>query len=453
MLAAGQISIVLHRAIRGVGGGNVVLMFYSFALLPIVLIFLQSMDTQTLIPVLRAGVESMLSFGYDVDVFLVCHYAVQPERLELVRKALPESVGIQAWNESTPLAYLIEPKKTKVVPYTLALARQHRFVIKDKLFEYDFFVSFEDDMVITGAHVENYLDMTRQLYQLREEAPEHDEEVTVGGGNTFYGTLTKSRLKRMFPGLLRVEVLLDEANYGTQEQLDPIPITNRPHIDPKPCCHLPEYAVSPGRPADPDSDKLFMWETGIFSLGVRKMPSLQNAVSTTSRDLGWVLMQRGPVLQGNLTIKDFWSGTGGLFKGRTGKGGERRPNPKAFDHINNQGGWMATRQQIWEWHTEICPGGFLPPFDPGHYNFDGLDMRNVEYWSGGLSLFTKQHACNMQRIVSLEPDRFARHLIYHAANNKQRQLHGQRRRFVKVNDLLGQLNTVRNNAQTELERQ
>ena len=400
----------------------------------------------------------MLSFGYDVDVFLVCHYAMKPERLELVRQALPESVGIEVWNESTPLAYRIEPNKTNLVPYTLALARQHRFVIKDKLFHYDFFVSFEDDMVITGEHVENYLDMTRKLFELRQMAPENDDDVSFGGGQTFYGTLTKSRLKRMFPGLLRVEVLLDEETYGTQKELEPVPISNRPHVDPRPCCHLPEFAVGPSRPASPGSDKLFIWETGIFSLGVRKMPTIEgsstsSAIDTTKdRDLGWVLMQRGPMAEGNLTIRDYWSGTGGYFKGRKGKQGDRRPNPKHFDHVNNQGGWMATRQQIWEWHTEICPGGFLPPYEPPHYNFDGLDMRNVEYWSGGLSLFTKQHACNMQRIVSLDPKRFARHLIYHAANNKQRQLQPKRRRFVKVNDLLGQLNTVRDNAQMELER-
>jgi hypothetical protein len=112
--------------------------------------------------------------------------------------------------------------------------------------------------------------------------------------------------------------------------------------------------------------------------------------------------------------------------------------------------WMGTRQQIWEWHTEICLGGFLPPFDSPHYNFDGLDPRNVEFWSGGLNLFTARHACNMQRLVSLDPDNFARHLIYHSANNKQRQLSGKKKSFVKINDLYGQLLTVSKDAEDKM---
>jgi hypothetical protein len=127
----------------------------------------------------------------------------------------------------------------------------------------------------------------------------------------------------------------------------------------------------------------------------------------------------------------------------------KRPRGPQMRYVSNQGGFMATRQQILEWHSDICMGSFLPPFDDPHYRFDGLDMRNVEYWSGGLNLFTYRHACNLQRIVSLEPDGFSRHLIYHSANNKQTQLNqqGQVERFVKINNLLGQLNTVRKRAE------
>lgn len=112
---------------------------------------------------------------------------------------------------------------------------------------------------------------------------------------------------------------------------------------------------------------------------------------------------------------------------------------------------MASRHEIWEWHDTICPGGYLPPFYPPHFNLDGLDLRNVEYWSGGLHLFTSQNACNLQRIVSLDPEGFSKHLIYHSSNNKQRQRTGQREeRFVKANTLLGQLNAVSKKASKEL---
>jgi hypothetical protein len=81
---------------------------------------------------------------------------------------------------------------------------------------------------------------------------------------------------------------------------------------------------------------------------------------------------------------------------------------------------------------------------------DGLDPRNVEFWSGGLNLFTARHACNMQRLVSLDPDKFAKQLVYHSANNKQRQLHGNKKAFVKINDLFGQLLTITKDAEDKM---
>jgi hypothetical protein len=166
-----------------------------------------------------------------------------------------------------------------------------------------------------------------------------------------------------------------------------------------------------------------LWETGIRALGVRHIPNI-----------GWVMLQRGPKPregENNLSISDYWSGKDGHF------GKDRRPQPGDFAYVNNQGGWMGTRQQIWEWHSEICPGGFLPPFDAPDFNYDGLDMRNAEWWSGGLHLFTPRHACNLLRIVSLDnPSTFAKHLLYHSSNNKQRQLHWKHKRFAKVDDFL-----------------
>jgi hypothetical protein len=391
----------------------------------------------TLIPVLIEGVESMLSIGYSVDVALVCHYTLKPERRKLLKQALPLGVSLQVWDDATPIGYKLEDKKgiNHTQQITRALARQHRFIIKDKLQYYDFFVNFEDDMLIKGQTVQHYADMTQELYRLREMAP----EVASIKGHPYYGPMTKAQLRRVIPGLMRVEVLLNETDYGSQETLDMVPVTNRPQIDPQPCCHLSAKTVSNTRPAAPASDKLFLWETGIRALGLRKFP-LQSS-------LGWVVMLRGPrESTPNLRIGDYWSGSDGYF------GAEQRPDTKAFASINNQGGWMATREQIWEWHTEICPGGFLPPFDSPEFSLDGLDMRNVEYWSGGMEIFTKEHGCNLQRVVSLDPDRFARQLLYHTANNKQRQLHRKRRIFTKVNDLLGQLNTVRKNAEAEMDR-
>jgi hypothetical protein len=300
-------------------------------------------------------------------------------------------------------------------------------------------------MLIKGDAVQNYVEMTKELYRLRETAPD-TLPLSQFKDRAFYGIMTKAMLRRTLPGFIRVEVLLDEAKYGTQAELDPVPVTNRPQLDPRPCCHVSDLAASQSRPSSPKSDDMFMWETNIVALGVRKMPLQSKFVQDASG--GWVILQRGPLVKElNLTIPDYWAGKDGYFGP-----GVSRPHPKSFPHINNQGGWMATREQIWEWHTHVCAGSFLPPYEAPNFNLDGLDTRNVEYWSGGLHMFTREHGCMLQRIVSMDPDRFARQLLYHTANNKQRQLNGRKDIFAKVNDLLGQLNTVQKNAEAEMLR-
>jgi len=386
----------------------------------------------TLVPVVKEGVVSFISKGYLVDIYIISHYTMT--RNDIVIKAFPSNVNIRFWDNAAPISY--DPEKrdspsAKLWRNTLGLARQHRFVVKDNLFNYDLFLNFEDDMILSVDIIDNYLSMTQTLFKMREAAP---DKVSKDQLKNFHGPLTKDQLKRCYPGLMRVEVLLDEERFGTQKKLDPVPVANHTDIDPKPCCHLSDFASSDSRPQKPGSDKIFLWETSIVALGVRHI-----------EELGWVSLLRGPRGRSGdvgLTLADFWNRT---YFGKT-----HRPSPGSFNHMNNEGGWMGTRQQIWEWHTDICLGGFLPPFDSPHYNFDGLDPRNVEFWSGGLNLFTARHACNMQRLVSLDPDNFARHLIYHSANNKQRQLSVKKNAFIKINDLYGQLLTVSKDAENKM---
>jgi hypothetical protein len=385
--------------------------------------------SKVLIPVMKQTVESLVEQGYEVDVFIVAHFTMTREHL--IRQALPGTVGLTVWDDASPLSYdpgNREDPKGKLRVNTLGLARQHRYVVKQHLMEYDFFMCFEDDMILKGGHVKNHLEMTQQLFRLRESAPDTIDPST---NKRPVGTLSKSQLRRVFPGIMRVEVLLDEENYGTQEELEPVPVQPHAPLESETCCHLINATVSPNRPASPASDKVFLWETGIRALGVRYIP-----------EVGYVAFQRGPSARDgehNLTIADYWAGSDGYF------GKDRRPQPGDFKYINNQGGWMATRQQVWEWHTQICLGGFLPPYESPHFNFDGLDPRNVEWWSGAMGLSTSRHGCNMQRILSLDVDKFPKHLIYHSANNKQRQLHGKMNRFVKIDNLYGQLLTTQLN--------
>ena len=53
----------------------------------------------------------------------------------------------------------------------------------------------------------------------------------------------------------------------------------------------------------------------------------------------------------------------------------------------------------------------------------------------------------MQRIISMHPEHFSKHLVYHSANNKQQQL--AQKRLVRANDLFGQLNSVRKMAELD----
>ncbi|CAJ1949626.1 unnamed protein product [Cylindrotheca closterium] len=417
---------------------------------------------ETLVPVVSESVNSMLHAGFKVDVYLIAHYNVT--RSHLLRQALPDSVGLQLWEDASPLGYRLEEKQERskmgkllaIGDITRALARQHRFVIKDKLPYYDMFVSFEDDMLIKADAIIHWMNMTDELYRLRDLAPDIKKDNNYNQEwDEFYGILSKRQLSQLIPGFIRVESLLDPSLLRRKNWLPEglIPVSSdRPDLDPEPCCWLnASQLASPSRPMYPDSDELYIWETNVRALGIRKMP--------LASIFDWVVLQRGrrtlipdkaqqQWVQIDVEIGDYWAGRNGNFE--VGYG---RPDTKQFVYLNNQGGWMATRQQLWEWHTDFCQGGFLPPFESPHYNLDGLDMRNVEYWSGGLNIFTLEHGCNLQRIISLDPDRFAAQLLYHTSNNKQRHLTGAKQiKFTNVNDFLGQLHTVRNNAKAEMAR-
>mmetsp|Transcript_10751 Transcript_10751/g.15819 ORF Transcript_10751/g.15819 Transcript_10751/m.15819 type:complete len:498 (-) Transcript_10751:127-1620(-) len=409
---------------------------------------------QTIIPALAEGVKSMLSFGYRVDVVFIAGYNLLPQRKQLIRDSLPDQVKLEFWEDAIPLGYDAGSfteggdTKSRVGDRTVSLARQHRFVVKDKFLEYDLFVNFEDDMLIKGDHVMHYLEVSEEIEELKRSAVDGDVPELKPGTDKkrfytgrFHGNLTKGQLNRIIPGFIRAEVLLSEDNAGSSNSFRsfPVPIDNesKSKLDPSPCCHVSKEFASKARPAAPSSSQIIFWETSIMALGIRQMP--------LSSDLGWVAMLRGPKSVGepNTMLGDYWSGADGYFSGN------RRPAADSRNFINNQGGWMGTRQQIWTWHTEVCQGSFLPPFDVGHFRFDGLDLRDVEWWSGGLHLVTLRHACNMQRIVTLEG--FDRHLIYHTANNKQSSK--GLNHFSRASDLLGQLRTVQKNAERSIQGQ
>jgi hypothetical protein len=444
------------------------------------------------------GVRSMIAYGYDVDVYLICAFELTPERQQLLQDALPPSVGLQVWDDAVPLTYnmkdiqphtnsimTINNANAKLEHHSRGLARQHRFVLKDKLHFYDAFVTFEDDMLVKGPHVKNYLDMTDHLAKLREQAPVTEPFRSPHLRNLrFSGPLTRHELERLIPGFVRVEVLLNETqspipplavqipvdpehlpprrsngsssvtednnnNNTTNGTLSSMRLLQPVVVDASPCCHVSSNMAtnSSQLPTAPSLHQLILWETQIVALGVRQMPPLcvqtiDNGDKPQSNmySLDWVTLQRGTDPDDGLS--DYWSGNDGYYRNDTVYW---RPATYKRKYLNNQGGYIATQQQLVEWHTHICESGFLPPFDGDDYgNMDGLDLRDVEYWSGGIQLIDQ---CGLQRMINLDPHHFGSHILYHTANNKQVQLQHVKERFTRLDDLYGMLTTTRKNAE------
>lgn len=393
-------------------------------------------------------------FQYQVDVYLICAYKLSTDREEQIRSALPFGVGLQVWDDAAPIGYEAKHSPNKIIDNTRALARQHRYVIKDKFAYYDLFMAWEDDMLIAGDHVHQYLSLSEQLEQLYLEAPDHiegDDKVDDPYNTKFYGSMSKGQLARVIPGFIRVEALLDDSENGAQNSVLPIDRDflfnvdgKEHHIDPRICCHtnMKSHLATPKTPGHRD---LIIWETNIKAFSLRKFPAPKTqAPKNTTNTLDWAVLMMGPGkrIDNENKVGGYWSGRNGAF------GDEPRPSGGTPQLIAQQGGWMLTRRQIARMHLGLCLDSFLPPFDRPNYSADGQNTYNVEFWSGSYQIFTgAKSGCNMQRIISMQPGDFSKHLIYHTANNKQKQL--TRSRMVRADYLFGQLNTVMKFAETE----
>lgn len=371
----------------------------------------------TIIPVLQNAIESFMAFGYSVDLYLILSYSLSDGIEKRIRSILPRSVGLEVWNDATPFDIPPGKEKRRMKQIPKALARQHRFVIKDKLFSYDFFIAMEDDMLVLGEHVQYHLQVTHRINKLRREAPD-TVPVSAGQVNTdmFHGNLTKTQMARLWPGFLRVEVL-QEGN-ESQEELDEIPVLlDGLWLNASRCCRMLDQPV-------PSNQSLMIWETGAAGLSVREIPGI-----------GWVVLFQGPTylpddpaqITGYYPYADF----------------NLTHIPVAIPsdkYMAQCGGWMATREQILELHLELCQGSFLPPYDQPHFWNDGIWGHNsgVEFWSGGMHMWTQRNGCNIQRFLRLED--FSIALLYHTSNNKQRSI--KRHRRVLALNLMGQLYSI-----------
>jgi hypothetical protein len=342
---------------------------------------------EIVLPILVDSVESMVDdpqFSYQVDVYLILAYSLRPERERLIRDHLPPRVGLQIWDDACPLGYDAAKSADRISNNTRALARQHRYVIKDKLPYYDLFVAFEDDMRITGTHVQHFLALSNALDILRRQSTPMASNNHDDTSDSFFGAMTPRQLDRLIPGFVRVEVLLNEAEHGAQLDLDPIPLDysvetgEDVHFNPQPCCHV-QMNPNVGTPIHPEAKDVIVWETSVQALSVRQLPKsrIQEPL------LDWVTLLPGPGkrLHSDDIMASFWSGKishHGIWK--------VKPSAGQPDLIAQQGGWMATREQIVRLnhqtmdreYPQLCQGSFLPPFDEPIYRKDGQESMNVE---------------------------------------------------------------------------
>lgn len=400
--------------------------------------------SNTLIPVVRESTHSMVAAGFEVDVYLIAHYSAT-YRYRQLRDAIPSSSGLQVWDDATPAGYDPDYSKDRIQLVTRALARQHRYVIKDKLAHYDLFCNFEDDMIIKGSQVQYFHDLTEQLAQLKQSAPlklpVKQVPNPVVAANRFYGAMTKSQLERTIPGFMRVEVRQIKRKrrhkYRMPTDYQWNETVTDANLTASICCGVAAENVNDHIPRTASGRDLCFWETSMDVLGLRQLPNLEWAVTLAG---GTDELYEDP----SFVIGDYWVGKGlDVF--------QQRPEKTHGRYSNNQGGWMATRRQIEVWNRRWCRGGFLPPYDLPVYDSDGLVQRSVEYWSGGIQI-AGVLGCNLKRIVLMDPDKFSHHLIYHASNNKQRQENIQYRfSTYSMQELWGQLNAARKRAEQALE--
>lgn len=459
-----------------------------------------------LIPTLQSSVISLLlanteldnNIEWHVDVYLILSYTPSQERKQVLQDALPSNVKITYWEDATPYNYNRNGPHVKNTQNKLTsnnLARQHRFVLRDLLYEYDFFCFMQDDMRVTKHHVINYLEVSNRINQWKDKA----SDKSIMNNDKFYGSLSKQQLERLVPGFIRVEVtpIADKQSY----QVYPMPINlnftttttatilnleatskNTPRIiktsivhnsqkrtvDVDICCAIPDSDTSQWSnniavvERNPTSDQLLILESGIKAFGVHHFPpssssstktttkltsNYQSTSSTKEINADWMGIMPGPkFVKPHEKIGEYWSGTSQVL------GNDKDPTVEWPKPFANSGGYMGSRSQILHF-DEMCRKqntAFLPPFSGG--SMETVHSNNVEFWNGGYQLFSGvEGGCNLQRVLPLDVDGFSRSLLHRVSNNKQHTI--VKGSLIQADTLLGQLNHLVKEASSVMEQE
>jgi len=258
---------------------------------------------EVLIPSMKGAINSISKEpNWTVDVYLILGFNLSPRRRQLVRNALPPEVGLEVWNDATPFSYDNGKRSDgKIKHITRGLARQHRYVLLDKLDHYDFFTVFEDDMRITSSHIKAFVDLSEKINVLKSNA----SKGSVGDktDTSISGPMTVTQLERVMPGFFRVEVMLEGSQSQSQSEIEPIPIDldfdgKKDTINPDYCCAVSkEEQHKLILPTDPKPKQIMTWETTIGSFSLRKFED----------PLGWAALLPGrKKLNSGEIIGSYW---------------------------------------------------------------------------------------------------------------------------------------------------
>lgn len=290
----------------------------------------------------------------------------------------------------------------------------------------------EDDIRITADHVINFLQLSSDIKQLHDkalsnpdshahvedESPPRSQRHQPNDGASFGNDIVEDpisaeNVKRLFPGLIRVEVLDRQPdhplrrpgvleNHSFVKEVPPSSnaftsrggdrtLQNESLLQPTICCDEDEPARGKLTP-HPKMDEVVMWETNIEATGVRKYP----------QPIGWVAVL--PV-EDRSDVGSLWSGYPDTY------GQPNMKRPRRIDAtLAQQAGFMATRGQIEYFHNNACPGGFLPPFDSNHWKGDSLQRHSVEFWSGGKKKIVCLFVCLFVLLLSIVTSHTSVHL-------------------------------------------
>jgi len=185
---------------------------------------------------------------------------------------------------------------------------------------------------------------------------------------------------------------------------------------------------------DPIANDLVLWETKAIGFSLRPWVPItpnNNSTDDTSTDTSSSSSSSSSWFATPLLGLDgfpaYWIGH--QITDRYTKEFKTKLPQGNFAHIGGGkyaaqgGGWMGSSAEIMEYHADLCPEdtgtSFLPPFNNTRHPRDGLRRHNVEYWSGGIQIYSDK-ACGVQRVYEMESaSEFSKHLVYHASNNKQ----------------------------------